>query len=218
MHFITTGIVVLVGAAFVLGGFALFKDRAFETQCTYDDKYFCEFMASFANTKFYSVKMTSMGHDGKSESLIEVSSDGATHKVVWVNGGETYNSISIGTTAYTKDYADNTWLRQAVTPSASEDTSQKTTIDLTDVFDITVATVISNGQYNKVGKEPCGKLSCFKYELTDTEDERTKQFIWFDDSQYLIRKLVKEDPATNIELEYSYNTIRIVAPSPVKEL
>ncbi len=221
--FIIAVIVVLIGGAFLLGGkgFISIKNsqpKISETQCKYDDKYFCKFMESFVNSKSYSIKMTSMGHDGKSENLIELSGDGSTHKVVWVNGGETYNIISIGNTVYTKDYIDNMWLKQALTPAASEGALSKTTIDLKDVFDINVAAVISNGQYKKVGKEPCGELTCFKYELSNAEDERVRQFVWFDDSQYLIRKMRKEDPATTMDLEYSYNNINIKTPSLVKEL
>lgn len=218
MVFIIVAIIVLVGATFVLNGFFSFKGKSLETQCKYDDKDFCKFMANSMNSKSYSIKMTSMGHDGKSENLIESSGDGSTHKIVWVNGGETYNIISIGNTTYTKDYIDNTWLKQTLIPVTPEDTLSKTTIDFKDVFDINISAVISNGQYKKVGKEPCGELICFKYELTDIEDKRTKQFIWFDDNQYLTIKIRKEDPATNIELEYSYKNISIKAPSPVKEL
>jgi outer membrane lipoprotein-sorting protein len=217
---IIAAVVVLLGA----GGFYVLSQKtgvsipgmkaALNPNCEYKDPDLCKFLNNWANQKDYSVTSTSKFGGVNMESLYEVSGTDKYHMVSKSGGKELSNVINIGDTTYTLDYSDNQWWKQTVKvdetkPAVEEEI--KNDFDLPESKDTTT--------YKLSGKEACGDRTCFKYELVDTSSTaQTKQFIWFDDRDYLIRKMVIEDKENgSMESVYSYDNINISEPSPVKE-
>jgi hypothetical protein len=77
--------------------------------------------------------------------------------------------------------------------------------------------MVDKTKYNKLGKEACGSLQCFKYEVINEGEKDSTQIIWFDDKEYKLRKMRIEAKDGNMEMEYSYDGISIQVPSPIKE-
>ncbi len=217
---IIAAVVVLLGA----GGFYVLSQKtgiaipgmkaALNPNCEYKDPELCKFLNNWVNQKDYSVTSRSKFGGISMESLYEISGTDKYHMVSKSGGKELSNTISIGDTTYTLDYSDNKWWKQTVKldetkPDVEEEV--KNDFDLPETKDTTT--------YKFIAKEACGDLTCFKYELVDTSSTaQTKQFMWFDDRDYLIRKMVVEDKENgSMESVYSYEHITISEPSPVKE-
>jgi outer membrane lipoprotein-sorting protein len=150
------------------------------------------------------------------ESLYEISGDDKYHMASKLNGKENSNVISIGDTTYTLDYSDNKWWKQVVKPV--EDTEGETEDEVDDMAFNSDDALEDTTTYTFIAKEACGDLMCFKYEMVSPEMQDAKQFIWFDDRDYLMRKMRMEmGKQGNSESIYSYDNVSIVAPSPVKE-
>jgi hypothetical protein len=71
--------------------------------------------------------------------------------------------------------------------------------------------------YKKIGKEACGNLTCFKYEVVDPSSPG-KQTLWFDDKDYQLRRMRIESEGTVSDQVFAYSSVSITAPSPTKDL
>lgn len=217
---IIVAVVVLLGG----GGFYVLSQNTgmsipgmkapLNSNCQYKDPELCKFLNNWANQKEYSVTSTSSFGGMTIESLYEISGEDKFHMAAKQNGKEHSNIISIGDTTYTLDYSDNKWWKQTIKadePKESVEEEAKNDFDLPESKDTTT--------YKFIAKEACGDRTCFKYELVDTSSTaETKQFIWFDDQEYLIRKMRIEDKQNgSMESVYSYGNVNIAVPSPVKE-
>src|SRR5690606_22982830 len=47
--------------------------------------------------------------------------------------------------------------------------------------------------YKNLGKEACGDLECFKYQILDSAQSEAQTFIWFDTKEYKLRKIESTD-------------------------
>jgi hypothetical protein len=194
-----------LGSALPLGRPAL------NPNCEYKDPELCKFFNNYANMpKSYSV--TSTGNYGGMATESVYSLDGENYQMIAKqNGKETSNMISIGDTMYTLDYTDNKWWKMTSKPveTMEEDMADEVAFNPQETEDTTT--------YKFVTKEACGDRTCFKYEVI-TPDSEGKMYIWFDDRDYLTRKMRMEDGnGISSESVYSYGNVSITAPSPVKE-
>lgn len=187
-------------------------------KCDYDDKDLCKFFTSYKEHKSYkmTLKNTPKAEGVESTSIIESEGTDKTHMTM--NGdGISIETITIGKSTYTKA-TDGIWWKQTI----KEDTPKQE--QAPDITSTKLDEPTNNEpeaqktQYKKVGKEACGKLECFKYQVIDPGAEDTTQFIWFDTKDYQIRKMVTENSGAKAEMEYSYENVKISEPSPVKEL
>lgn len=181
--------------------------------CQHKDSDLCKFINNWKEIKDYSVSMVSTSKDGsKNESLYELSGEEKFHMLSRENGKENYNMITIGDTTYTKDYSDNKWWKQK---ASKEYTSLKNDVK----FEVEEKEAVEDKTtYKSLGKESCGSRQCFKYQVLDPEVTDSTQYIWFDDKEYLLRRLrIESKDGSVIEEEISYNGVSISAPSPVKE-
>lgn len=72
--------------------------------------------------------------------------------------------------------------------------------------------------YIKIGKEPCGALQCFKYQIKNPITPDTIQYTYFDDRDYLMRRITTEDKEGNkTDMVFDYTPFTIKEPSPIKE-
>lgn len=192
-----------------LGGLTL------NPNCEYNDPDLCKFVNNWKETKDFSAKSAMTSKQGpKVDSLYEMSGKDKVHMVMSEGGKENWNTITIGDTTYTKDFSDNKWWKQTV---KKEELKEKLGDDFD--FDFSESTEEADKtEYKKEGKEACGNMQCFKYQIVESGSSDTKQYLWFDDREYMMRKMRVEDNEGNItESEFAYTGVNISAPSPTKE-
>lgn len=184
--------------------------------CKYNDPDLCKFINNFKITNSYAAKSTTTDNSGaKTESNFESVGSDKTHIVFSEAGKETFNVITIGDTTYTKDFSDNKWWKQ-VKPKASKQPETQAT-NIKDEITKTEAPE-DKTTYKKVGMEACGSRQCFKYEVIDPTITDSTDFLWFDNSEYLLRRErneSKDGSATDTEMNYT--GVSINAPTPTKD-
>lgn len=186
--------------------------------CKLKDPELCKFMNNWSAQTNYSVVSNSTFGGKTVESTYEISGSDKFHMMSKMDGKENSNMISIGDTTYTLDYSDNKWWKQTLKKDQTntESTVEQQAKEEKNQFD--EKNIKDTTTYTFIAKEACGDLTCFKYEVTDSAAAGSKQFIWFDDKDYLLRKIRIEDKDNGaMESIYSYSGISINAPSPVKE-
>ncbi len=184
-------------------------------KCDYDDKDLCKFFTSYKDHKTYKMVMKTTSEGKESTSVIEAEGHNKTHMTM-TSSEMNFETITIDKTTYTKA-ANGTWWKQVAKENKTEaDTTQPTEVKLEEPKKD--APEAEKTQYKKIGKEACGKLQCFKYQVIDPNSADTTQFIWFDTKDYQIRRMTTESANSKSEIEYSYETVKVSEPSPVKEL
>jgi hypothetical protein len=188
---------------------------AAEKACTETDKNVCKFMASWKLQKYYTVKSTMTGENENIESIYKADGDKKFH--ISTTGSNAFEMISIDKDTYTKA-ADGTWWKST---AQSEETKK-----YADNFTYKDSEETSNSEnptdkttYKSLGKEACGNLTCFKYQVLNSSTPNDKEYIWFDDNDYQLRRNrteVKDGGTT--DSTFSYDKVTISVPSPVKEL
>jgi hypothetical protein len=185
--------------------------------CEYNDPDLCKFLNNWKTIKDYSVKSVSTAKEGNSESLFEISGEDKFHMMSSENGKELMNMITIGKTNYTKDYSDNKWWKQV-----QKEIKNEYVDDMKLDFDEDTKEgqkPEQKTQYKQVGKEACGNLQCFKYEVMDPGVTESQEFILFDDKEYRLRKNISiAKDGSRYESEISYSGVSIKEPSPTKDL
>lgn len=222
VHFIAIiAAVVVLGAVGWLGWQAFSKNAADKTldvassqaraECEKEnDKDICRFVTNWKTSAKYS--MVSTGADG-SKSTYEIDGD----KTRMVMSGEfAYEVVSVGKTTYTK--AGDVWYKQTI-KDPKDDVTADAKIDFKEPANDSNETESKDKTvYKKLAKEPCGNLTCFKYEVVDSTNTDTKEFIWFDDKDYKLRKSVSESSEGKTETTFEYDNVSVAIPSPAKEL
>jgi Tfp pilus assembly protein PilV len=156
----------------------------------YNDKDLCKFLSSWNINKKFKTETTSTTDGKTTTSALAVDGDNSSIKL---SGDVSMEVITIGDTTYTK--AGTTWWKQTAKKAEPQT------------------------KYERIGKEACGNLTCFKYKVVDPKDTDTTQHIWFDTKDYLIRKTLTESKdGSKSESVFSYDNVSVTVPSPVKEL
>jgi len=184
--------------------------------CTYEDKDLCKFITAGKVGKDVKAEWVQTV-DGKASNSTFISTNNGnnTHIIMSIDG-KPFESITIGTTRYTKA-SNGTWWKQTV---------EKTEVDKSNsTYDPSFQEPTSNDEpnkpsYKKLGTEPCGSLTCFKYQITNSEPELkdTTQYIWFDNKDYLLRRMTIKNATSSYDQAYSYEDFTINEPSPTKDL
>lgn len=183
-------------------------------KCEYDDKDLCKFFTSWKATEYHTMQSKQTG-SGSSDSEMTLMSQGDDKSHMVVKGETSYEIITIGNTTYTKDPGDGKWWKQTFKTEGTNSSSLDTSVD----FDVKEPTKEEAAtQFKKLGKEKCGKLTCFKYETIDPAAADTKQYIWFDDKDYQLRRMQSVGADGTFDATFNYDKFSITAPSPTKEL
>ncbi len=189
-----------------------------EASCNkvYHDTNLCKFAANsadFAKTAYTAVD-TSVDAQGQTSS-ITIKSDGKGNTALTSTAaGQSFDSIEIGTTVYTKDPASNTWTKYTSNaPAVSNPAS-----DIKTNFSTSTTPAAQQIQYKNLGKTACGKLTCFKYQIIDPANAGTTQYAWFDTNSYRLQEYSSKgsDGSTNTFV-ITYGAVSITAPSPVTD-
>ncbi|MBA2279275.1 hypothetical protein H0V99_02465 [Candidatus Saccharibacteria bacterium] len=181
-----------------------------------DDQDFCKFASNWSQDDNYKVVMSNTSAEGTSVMTFEIQGKDKSRSVTTMNGAEVAAFVSIGNTSYIKDLSDGAWTKY--TSDAPTDANVTDDLDFNFSEDDTdTTTPPDNTEYKKLDKEACGNLTCFKYQIVDPEEPNVTQFIWFDDKDYKLRRMVLTNTEGSSDMIYSYETVNIIEPSPVKE-
>jgi len=176
------------------------------------DEDFCKFAGSWEGLTNYKMIIDTTNSEGSSTVTLEKEGTDKNRMTTSINGKESSVYVTIGSDSYIKDETDGSWTK------FTSDTSKNSLSNIQDdlkVSDFDAAALAKN-QYKKVGKESCGKLSCFKYQIIDSEKPSSENFIWFDTKDFLLRRITIKDSDTTSEVSMIYEKISISTPSPVK--
>lgn len=194
------------------------------SKCIHNDADLCKFInrakkADYFNGSFGGTSTTTDISQRTLKSVWEIDGKKSSHIATYQDGNEQFNMITMGNTLYIKDVQDGTWWKQVqenISVTESIDTYNPKEYKRKAIEDITAQT--DRSQFKKMGTEICGKARCFKYEVIDPTIVDTKEYIYFDDNEYILRKTQSEQSdGTITEMTYSYDAISIKAPVDTKE-
>ena len=194
--------------------------KLFNAECRYKDAELCKFLNNWSMPTEYTMTsiMTSKTNP-KMEFMSRVNGTDS-HTIMKEADKLTHESISLSEIEYQKDLSDGKWWKIAKektkTPESSNEISIKTDHDFTKKME----EVEDKTTYVRLGTEPCGKSACYKYQVIDPKNKFTKEYIWFDDEDYLMRKTRTEEIGGDLsvsEMETKYERVKISVPAPVKE-
>ena len=225
-------VVVIAGVAGYIfmsnkGGSALPKvnipgvKTALDSKCKFNDAELCKYinkgMAQDMSKLNYTIKTTNIDPEGKiSNGEMKMDNKGNSQIVSSEKGKETSNIIVMGNITYMKDFTDNKWFKME---NESEDGQEMGDMPNMESIKEEFEKQQENIEYKKIGKEACGTLTCFKYQIIDPTLTDTTQYIYFDDREYLMRKMsTKDQSGYSYEMIFEYGPVTITAPSPVKEM
>lgn len=187
--------------------------------CPYDDKTLCKFLTNWRVSANMSMRTTAVVDGKNTESTFETDGKDSSRMTYKENGKDSYATVTIGRAMYTREASAAIWTK-TVFPEQKTDGRSPNEAEGTPKFDFSTEDDADGAKqtYVAMGKEACGKLNCFKYEVTVT-DSTEKQHIWFDDKEYRLRRVkdFTKDGMTS-DTEFSYDTVVITEPSPVKEV
>jgi Tfp pilus assembly protein PilX len=180
-----------------------------------NDKDLCKFATNYKlDGVSYHAKFTSTGSDGNSTSEMDVDGKNNTSMVMSQGGKEVTASISLNGTTYIKDQANNVWIKYPPADTSAPKTEAPTSDVKVDDNNITEKNTIT---YKALGKEKCGSLNCFKYQVIDTTQPKATQYIWFDTKDYRMQHWYNKDDQGTTDMVLTYKSVNITAPSPVKD-
>jgi hypothetical protein len=180
---------------------------------TYKDENLCKFAAKGGALDKLAFSATAAVTGGEDAGEFTLLNDGKGNtSVVMSGGGLAFNAVSYGGHSYIKN-DQGSWTDYG---ADSEDTNPAKDMNL----------VLGSGlTYTPSGKEACGSLTCFKYDLKDDTSPNAQQTVWFDTKSYLARKWsdVSTDDTTGAVtttvMTISYpGKVSVSKPSPVVSL
>lgn len=183
----------------------------------YHDKDLCKFVAAQEAQPFdkASTVVTMTASDTNGTSNIVLSSDGKGNNSLTMTGSSpgALNSVTLDGHTYIQTEAGGAWVDEGASPSSSSTSSSSESSDSS--LKSFAADVLGFG-YTKVGKEACGPLTCFKYQIVDTATPGTTQYCWFDTKDYLLREYKTHDSNGDLDMKIAYQKVTITKPSPIQ--
>lgn len=152
---------------------------------------------------------------GQTVNEVQIKGDTGYFRLT-TGGSSPIDMITIGNTIYAKDFSDNSWWQQTTDENPQ---TQISSIDLPPV-PADLATQFAQKDptnYEDLGEEACGNLTCHQYRETDPDfGPGWARTFWFDTKDLLLRKEQVGLPGESAPTEYSYDNIDISKPSPTK--
>ncbi len=230
-------IIVIIVAVVAIGGYFFLQKSgkapglplpsmvSLNPNCKFNDPDLCKYVNRTIGADYFgksmAIKGTTKDKSGKavSEMMMESEGQDKSHVVVSQDGKEITNTITIGKTTYIKDSKDGKWWKQTVeepkTPDAQKAESTFDPKKLKDEF----SQKEDKTTFKKIGKESCGSLTCFKYQIVNPDSTDVTEYVYFDDQEYILRKMVTvtKDGETS-ETTFEFGTAKVSEPSPTKDV
>lgn len=228
-------IIIAVLAVFAIGGYFLLQKnkgtpglptipgltqnapRATEKDFEFiEDPTLRKHFATQANQTTYRTETASPGSGLTHVNEVQIKGGSSSNREIQSDGEkEIKHTITMGDTIYLKDYTDGKWWKQTI---KYEEVTEEEPEDLEEPKDFKEEYSKPDIAYKSLGKEACGSLTCFKYEMFDPQNPEVKRTFWFDDKDYLLRKEQGGFGEFIATTQYSYDGINISAPSPTKDV
>lgn len=228
------GIILAVAGVLVIGGLVTWRfldaqksdgstslstelaKKLASANCEYDDKELCKFFVGWKEHKQYKMVSTTTDKESGKKSTMTYEIDGDnTHSIL--TGEYASETIMIGTrTIYTKT-PNGTWWKQTSPETEAPTTDTTPSVDLEEPEGEESKTK-DTSSYKSLGKEACGSLTCFKYQIVDTNRPESTEYIWFDTKSYQLRRSLSEDATFSSNTTFSYDGVTVKAPANAKEL
>ncbi len=179
---------------------------------SYHDANLCHFAANSTSLDkiSYTANLTLTDPQG-SASTMTLKSDGkGNNSLDGTGNGQTISSVQFDGVTYVKA-GDTGWIKYpAGTPATSAPANPTS--------DMNIGVGTAGITFKFLDKEPCGKLNCFKYEVSDSALTTSTQYVWFDDSSYQLREWKSTNSTTGTtDMTLAYQAVIITAPSPVQD-
>jgi hypothetical protein len=173
------------------------------------DSAVCSFLEKQMQVTKVVIKTVGNSEGSQLTSTITIDGDRSWLKA---EGAINYEIINIGQDTYTK--GGETWWK-----SAEKTTESLKISDFTYAAPSAEAIRAKQVNFTASGKEDCGELACYKYDVLDPAAGTAPTQLWFDTEDYLLRKS-RVDTAANSSNEqvFNYENVMVPDPSPVKEL
>ena len=178
---------------------------------TYKDENLCKFAVKGGVLDKLAFKATATVTGGDNAGNLTLLNDGKGNTSMdMTGGGVTLSAVTYGGHYYLKN-SDGSWTDYG---TDAQDTNPTKDMNL----------VLGSGlTYTPLGKEACGTLTCFKYDLKDSTSPNDEQTVWFDTKDYLARqwKDVSTDDTsgamTTTLMTVTYpGAVSVSKPSPVQ--
>jgi hypothetical protein len=229
-HLGTILLIVVIGGALVGTGYRVHQSRNSDElkvvastdktavracQKTFHDDDLCKFTGKYnIDNVSYQMIITTTGKDGTGTSTFQSDGRGNTSMSSTINGLTT-SFILFDRTSYMKDNSDGSWYKF---PRSDNNAPKPTNPNSAIAFAATAdASASSNISYKKLGKEACGKLNCFKYQMIDKEAPGNITYFWFDDQDFQLQHYFAQDTRGTTDMIFSYQPVSIKAPTPTKD-
>lgn len=180
------------------------------------DQDLCKFIDASETDGFsnYVSVTTETDESSYSITVLEVETPNRMKSVTTDGIRETNAYILLDADTYAKDYTDGGWGKFTdldYVPDEGGLTYDMSTEASSDV-------VLFRDSYRRVATEPCGGLTCFKYQINDANNPTATSYIWFDNQHYLVQRYQSFDETDNLNIQYDYKPVSVSAPSPVKSV
>lgn len=147
--------------------------------------------------------VTTLKSDGKGNSQLSGTSNGQASEVI------IFDKVS-----YMKDPKDGKWWK-----FASNDAMAPKDTNPVNGLRFNTPSTDSKVTYKKLGKEACGSLNCFKYQIVYSSRPKDINYFWFDTKDYRLQGYYdKAGDDTITDLSIAYQPVTVSAPTPVKEV
>lgn len=189
------------------------ESKALEGACMdyINDKDYCRFASNWSMNEDRIITMKAP----EDSMVMTVRSSGSnSHSTITTDGTVTSEIIVLDNVSYMKNMADGSWTKYTNNTSSGLDSNIS---EYTPDFDFSNEEVKDTHKINKLGKEACGELTCFKYQMLDSTEPDAETIIWFDDKDYKIRRMTAKNSDGVSEMTFSYEKVTISQPSPVIE-
>jgi outer membrane lipoprotein-sorting protein len=196
---------------------ATVANTAVQSDCMkkYNDTPLCKAIANasaLTNKPYTATANSNDPSQGNATFSIKSDGKGGSELTITQAGQPTTDIIELGGATYSKTADSNTWIKYSNNASgAPTETNPANSIKIDDSAN-------STESYKKIGTEACGSLTCYKYQVIDSANSTTDQFIWFDNKDYLIRRWSgKDSSGATVDMTFTYQAVSISTPSPVQD-
>ncbi len=190
--------------------------------CPYDEA-ICQYMAAQMGAYKHGLTLTTTStYDGETvTSKTMMDGSGNIHSISTTGEKESSEMILLNGATYIKDLTDGSWMKMPADPENNDSES----FSVSNMMDEMKAELESDEYkmvFTKVGEESCGEmaptLTCGVYTMMEAADSSYSTKMWIDTKEHLARKMETSmgDDSTST-IYYSYESVTITEPSPVKE-
>lgn len=222
MALITILVICIVGALFTTGR-RVNQTLQLSSMETFDacyelvnDEPLCKFAAKDEATAddSYVLSITTTSENSEEINIIKAENPKKTSSTTHQNGDLIDETIILGNEIYIKDYSDNVWAHY--TEEAEEDTEETISYDFTSETSEDVQSFKDDHKFEAM--EQCDDKMCYKYKITHDADTNSYSYLWFDDQEFLTRRILTVDTDTSTNMAFEYKAVTIDVPTPTKEI